>query len=140
METKIVNRIIESLQVFYKWPAVYIINEYGFVDVLLKSKKQWWYKYEEPIGNVALALLYEGVKEISEETELRLIEVAVKHVKSRKIIFTFLGDIEIQHLYVVRPTGKVVKIYATKAGDGVVFTDVTQLKQLVSQIQIDEKP
>jgi len=138
---RIIERIVGVLKVFYKWPAVFTVeayrNEY-YVSVLAPLKRLW-YKYEEPVGNnVVLALLYEGVKEISKPTELSLFEVAVKHVKSRKIIFTLLGHIEIQHLYVVRPTGKVVKIYAAKAGDGIVFTDVTQLKQLVSQIQIDE--
>jgi len=131
---RIIERIVEVLKVFYKWPAVFTVEAYGneyYVSVLAPLKRLW-YKYEEPVGNnVILALLYEGVKEISGPTELSLFEVAVKHVKSREILFTFLGDSEVQHLYKIKPTGKVIKIYATKEENDVAFVDVSQLKQFI---------
>ncbi len=126
-----INRIIEDLKIFYKFPAVYVIDEYGFVDVLSKAGQKW-YKYGEPIGNPVLALMYDGMKKISDGLiELHLVEVSVKHVESREIVFTFLGDAELRHVYEVKPIGPVVKIYAKEEGNGIVFTDVTQLKQFI---------
>jgi hypothetical protein len=141
----VLNEITEILKIFYRWPAVFVVEFYKidgsveyYVNVLkptqaIKTRKgiTLWYIYEEPIGNVVFALLYEGVKEISEHTELRLVEATVKYVKSRKIVYTFLGDADVQYLYKVRPTEKVIKIYAAKKENDVVFTDVSQLKQFI---------
>jgi hypothetical protein len=150
---RIVERITEVLKVFYKWPAVYTIEVYGYgvdgeeyiymgvLDVprgalqrgLVERGINKWYKYGEPVCP-DFALMYEGVREISSEepTELRLIEVAVRHLKTQEVVFTFLGDIEIQHIYEVIPIGETIKVYATKTKDGdVVFTDVSQLRQFV---------
>jgi hypothetical protein len=138
---KVVEKITEVLKVFYMWSEVFTIevrgvdeDEYVYVDVLspigLRNATKW-YKDGEPI-NPNIALMYEGVKEISEEpTELRLVEVAVRHLETRKVVFTFLGDIEIRHIYEVVPMGRVIKIYAAKTGNDVVFTDVTQLRQFI---------
>jgi hypothetical protein len=143
---EVVKRITEVLKVFYKWPAIFTVEIYGvdedkyiYVDVLnpigKDAKTTRWYKYGEPVGSPNIALMYEGVKEISEEpTELKFVEVAVRHLKTQEVVFTFLGDIEIQHIYEAFPTGNLVKIYAkTKNGD-VVFTDVSQLMQLVESL------
>jgi hypothetical protein len=135
---EIVRRITEVLKVFYKWPAVFTVeihgvgdDEYIYVDVLDRIDATRWYKYGEPV-EPNFALMYEGVKEISERpTELRFVEVAVRHLKTQEVIFTFLGDIEVQHIYETVPMGRVIKIYAAKTGDGIVFTDATRLEQFV---------
>jgi hypothetical protein len=136
---EIVNEIVEYLRRFYKWPAIYVVGlyevggvKYGYVDVLSRASG-WWYKYGEPIGNPSFALMYEGVWEIPEEpVELRLVEVALWHLESREVVFSFLGDVEDQHVYEARPLGSAVKVYAARTENGdVVFTDTSQLRRFV---------
>jgi hypothetical protein len=125
---EIAERIAQYLRVFQKLPAIYVIQHYGdysFIDVLSMLSKTKWYKYGEPIGHVSLALMYEG-GEISEDAKVRLIEVAVRHLKSRRTA-TILNHIEVQHIYEAKPIGPVVEIHKTENG----ITDVTQLEQFV---------
>jgi hypothetical protein len=128
----ILDKIAEVLKVLYKWPKIFAVTN-GYVEVLLKARTLW-FKYDEPLGNVDFALMYEGISEDSgEPVELRFIEVALRHVESTKILLSFLDEPQDFHLYEAIPTGPVVKAYAKIENSDLIFTDVTQLKQFIAQ-------
>jgi hypothetical protein len=129
----VLNSIIEHLRVFYKWPAVFAV-ENGYVEVLDKADK-WWYTYDVPIGVVDFALMFEGAKEAPEEpdkpVELRLVEVSLRHLWSREVMLDFF-DTNIVHAYEVESKGSAVSIYAKIINNDAVFTDTTQLEQFIA--------
>ncbi len=129
MGNKILNEILEYLRTFYKFPAIFSV-ERCCVEILSKGSK-WWYIDDVPVKPI-FALMFEGVKNIiDEQVELRLIEVALRHLRSEKVLFSFLDDPRIIHLYEAVPKGGTIKIYAKIVNGDVVFTDISQLKQFI---------
>ena len=132
--SKIVEEIARELQKSYKWPIIFAVElyeingiKYGNVMTLWKRADRW-YVYGEP-ANPAFALMHEGIREIPEELELNLVEVVLKHVESRKVVFPS-GDTEDLHIYEALPVGPAVKVYA-KTKNGNVVLDTSQLRQYV---------
>jgi len=111
----VLNSIIEHLRVFYRFPAVFAV-ENGYVEVLDKADG-WWYTYDVPIGVVDFALMFEGVEETPEEpdkpVELRLVEVSLRHLWSKEVMLDFF-DTNVVHVYETVPKGPAVSIYDNK--------------------------
>jgi hypothetical protein len=129
----VLNNIIEHLRVFYRFPAVFAV-ENGYVEVLDKADG-WWYTYDVPIGVVDFALMFEGVEETPEEhdkpVELRLVEVSLRHLWSKEVMLDFF-DTNVVHAYETVPKGTAVSIYAKIINDDIVFTDTAQLEQFIA--------
>lgn len=124
----VLNTIIEHLRVFYKWPSVFAVKN-CYVEVL--SKGRVWYKYDDLVESFDFALLYEGLKNVHEESEFELIEAEVRYLESIEILYSFLDEPEEVHIYDVRPMGNVVKVYARFNGK-ITFTDTSQLRQYIA--------
>ena len=111
----VLNSIIEHLRTFYRFPAVFAV-ENGHVEVLGKADG-WWYTYDVPIGVVDFALMFEGVEETPEEpdkpVELRLVEVSLRHLWSKEVMLDFF-DTNVVHVYETVPKGPAVSIYDNK--------------------------
>jgi len=131
----ILSEIAEVLRTLYKWPKIFAITN-GYVEVLLKARTLW-YEYDEPLGSINFALMYEGVEEASKDSgkpvELRFIEVALRHVESAKILLSFLDEPRDLHLYEATPKESVVKAYAKIENGNLVLTDITQLERFIAQ-------
>ncbi len=128
----VLKEITEYLRVFYKWPAIFAIED-CCVEVLSKASK-WWYTCDIPIGRVIFALMFEGVKDVPREpdrpVEIQFVEVKLKHLWSEKVMLDFF-DAEVIHAYEAIPKQIIVKAYAKIVDNEMVFTDVTQLKQFI---------
>jgi len=136
---EIVNKITEEiarvLQKFYRWPTLFAVVLYEGIDaiqadVVMLWKRDKWHNY----GHVDpdFALMYKGTEVIPEEpVELNLYEVTLRHVETREVVFSFLGDVEDLYIYEAVPTGRIIKVTAAKTKNGDVALDTSQLRQYV---------
>ena len=126
----VLNEIAEYLKAFYKWPAVFVVED-NHVEVLSQSATGW-YTYDMPIGRPITALMFEGVIDAEPDKliELRFAEVSIRHLRSYEAMFDFFDTTKI-HVYEAVPTGRVVRAYAKIIDGRLVPTDVSQLRQFI---------
>ena len=131
---KITEEIARELQKFYRWPTLFAVVLYesndairGEVVMLWKGDNWYDYGYVDP----DFALMYEGTEVTEEPVELNLYEVTLRHVETREVVFSFLGDVEDLYIYEAVPTGRIVKVAAAKTKNGDVVLDTSQLRQYV---------
>ena len=69
------------------------------------SKGRVWYKYGDLVENFDFALMYEGLKNAPEESDVEFVEAKVRCLESMKILYSFLDEPEEVHIYDVQPVG-----------------------------------